>query len=294
MQQPNTILCAVDFSDDSRWALGLSLELAERFSSSLVVLHVVDFLLAQAAAAAYGEEQLRGDARRELEAFVAEARRQVRGQTPEPETAVTVGPPERRICEYAQECAADLVVMGSQGLGGLRKAFMGSVAEKVLRGSEVPVLTVRAREGATQPWFDAVFAAVALDAASAQVARSAAWMAERLGLPLMLVHVVTPLSAFPQYTNALETADASRRQDADHRLSALAASLPSRGPIRTAIRAGRPADEIAAAAAGAWPLLVIGMGGRRLLHRPGSTAYRVFSIAEVPVLAIPESGDARK
>jgi nucleotide-binding universal stress UspA family protein len=293
MQQIRTILCAVDFSDDSRRALRIAFGLAHRFSSSLVVLHVVDFLLAQAAAAAYSEAQLRADARRELEGVVSEERRQAHADAPEPEIAVTVGPPERRICEYAQECAADLVVMGSQGLGGLRKAFMGSVAEKVLRGSEVPVLTVRASDDG-EPWFDAVFAAVGLDDAAGHVARSAAWLAERLQLPLTLVHVVTPLTAFPQYTNALETAEASRRQDAEHRLSALAAALPSRRPIGTVVRTGRPADEIAAAAAGSRPLLVIGMGGRRLLHRPGSTAYRVFSIAEVPVLAIPESGEMRK
>ena len=105
MRPIRTLLCAVDFSDDSRRALRVALQLASRLDAAVLALHVVDFLLAQAAAAAYSEKQLRDDARRELEIFVKEARGEAADRRLE--TAVTVGPPERRICEYAQEWRAE-------------------------------------------------------------------------------------------------------------------------------------------------------------------------------------------
>ena len=61
-------------------------------------------------------------------------------------TAVREGPPSREVVEYAGEEECDLVVMGTHGRGGLNRLILGSVAERVVRSSEVPVLTVRVGE----------------------------------------------------------------------------------------------------------------------------------------------------
>jgi nucleotide-binding universal stress UspA family protein len=53
------------------------------------------------------------------------------------------GMPTQQILRYAQRFHADLIVMGTHGRGGIRHLLLGSVAEGVLRGSEVPVLVVR-------------------------------------------------------------------------------------------------------------------------------------------------------
>lgn len=58
-------------------------------------------------------------------------------------TAMREGAPSREIVEYASEADCDLVVMGTHGRGGLNRLLLGSVAERVVRSSEVPVLTVR-------------------------------------------------------------------------------------------------------------------------------------------------------
>ncbi len=58
-------------------------------------------------------------------------------------TAVVDGSPSREIIGYAEENDCDLIVMGTHGRGGIDRLLLGSVAEKVVRGSEVPVLTVR-------------------------------------------------------------------------------------------------------------------------------------------------------
>lgn len=61
----------------------------------------------------------------------------------EVETAVVEGSPSREIVTHAEATDSDLVVMGTHGRGGIDRLLLGSVAEKVVRGSSVPVLTVR-------------------------------------------------------------------------------------------------------------------------------------------------------
>lgn len=59
------------------------------------------------------------------------------------ETALVEGSPSREIVRYAEETGCDLVVMGTHGRGGIDRLLLGSVAERVVRSSTVPVLTVR-------------------------------------------------------------------------------------------------------------------------------------------------------
>lgn len=59
------------------------------------------------------------------------------------ERHVLEGGPAREIVAYADRSGADLVVMGTHGRGGINRILLGSVAERVVRSSPVPVLTVR-------------------------------------------------------------------------------------------------------------------------------------------------------
>lgn len=53
------------------------------------------------------------------------------------------GSPSTEIVRYAEREGCDLIVMGTHGRGGIDRLLLGSVAERVVRSSEVPVLTVR-------------------------------------------------------------------------------------------------------------------------------------------------------
>lgn len=64
----------------------------------------------------------------------------------EVETALIEGTPSKEVVRYATEEGCDLIVMGTHGRGGIDRLLLGSVAERVVRGSPVPVLTVRVRE----------------------------------------------------------------------------------------------------------------------------------------------------
>lgn len=59
------------------------------------------------------------------------------------ERVLVEGAPSKEIVEYATEEDCDLIVMGTHGRGGIDRLLLGSVAERVVRTSSVPVLTVR-------------------------------------------------------------------------------------------------------------------------------------------------------
>ena len=56
------------------------------------------------------------------------------------------GRADREIVNLSEEVGADLIVMGSRGLGGVRRALMGSVSDSVVRHAHCPVFVVRTDE----------------------------------------------------------------------------------------------------------------------------------------------------
>jgi nucleotide-binding universal stress UspA family protein len=59
------------------------------------------------------------------------------------ETHLVRGRPDRELIHLSEEVGAGLIVMGSRGLGGVRRALMGSVSDSVVRHTHCPVLIVR-------------------------------------------------------------------------------------------------------------------------------------------------------
>lgn len=68
----------------------------------------------------------------------AEGRADIEGTV----TSILEGPPSREIIEYAQREGCDLIVMGTHGRGGINRILLGSVAERVVRSADIPVMTV--------------------------------------------------------------------------------------------------------------------------------------------------------
>lgn len=84
-------------------------------------------------------EMLQTDARAAVESV--EALGEQRGVPVE--TTIVEGSPSKEIVRTAESEDCDLIVMGTHGRGGIDRLLLGSVAEKVVRGSHIPVLTVR-------------------------------------------------------------------------------------------------------------------------------------------------------
>jgi len=141
-----TVLVPTDFSEASESALRYGKAMAEAFGASLHVVHVMEDLLAHAwAAEVYVSsmpqlrDEIEKESRQRLAALLTDAER----TTLRAETALLAGNPFLEIIRYAKAHGVDLIVMGTHGRGPIAHMLLGSVAEKVVRKSPCPVLTVR-------------------------------------------------------------------------------------------------------------------------------------------------------
>lgn len=136
------ILVPTDFGEDSERAIDLAVALAEKFQSHVTLIHST--ALPASALSAYAErlywptEEMISAAQKELNTTVSKAR----GRYPNVEGIVVNLEPWRAILDFAQTHHADLIVMGTHGRRGISRVFLGSVAERVVRFSPIPVLTV--------------------------------------------------------------------------------------------------------------------------------------------------------
>lgn len=147
------ILIPTDGSDVAETAIDQALDLAERYGAEVHALFVVD---TDSLSLTLGGEQLdrieqgRFDEMEEVKAKAEEATGYVAERASERGLDVvehvSAGRPHEMVAQYAEGHGIDLVVMGSHGRSGVRRALLGSVTERVLRGTDAPVLVVDARE----------------------------------------------------------------------------------------------------------------------------------------------------
>ena len=138
------ILIPTDGSDAVRPAVETALTLAETHDAALHVLFIVD----QPTSVSGTGEGVPGldNLLAELEEEGHEATNAITGQANdrgiETTAAVRRGNPHDDILTYANDHDVDLIVMGTHGRTGVKRALLGSVTEGVVRHSEIPVLTV--------------------------------------------------------------------------------------------------------------------------------------------------------
>jgi universal stress protein A len=134
-----TILCPVDFDENSLASLDAAIELAQHFDSSIILLYVLPLILT------YGEASpaaLLEDQDKDAEAKLADIEKQKLGGVKH-EAVVYTGDIVSSILEAQKKYQPDLLVMATHGRRGLSRMFLGSVAEAVVRKATCPVLTVR-------------------------------------------------------------------------------------------------------------------------------------------------------
>ncbi|WP_435318889.1 universal stress protein [Haloarchaeobius sp. TZWSO28] len=135
------ILVPVDGSDASEHAAEHAIDLANRYDAKLTVMHVVDDdLLPLDARSHQLVERLEEEATGIVTEVVEWA---TEGGITTVEEHIVRGSPAEQILATIEDGDVDLVVLGSHGRSGIDKFLMGSVSERVVRQSPVPVLTVR-------------------------------------------------------------------------------------------------------------------------------------------------------
>lgn len=136
------IVVATDFSDCSRAAVELARELAQSLHVPLDILHVWEITPLLAVGLEYSAGELVTAIEEAAEKQLEETVARVKAKWPETEGQLRSGIGWEEIVRGAKEKGADLLVLGTHGRAGLNHLLMGSVAEKVVRTSPIPVLTV--------------------------------------------------------------------------------------------------------------------------------------------------------
>lgn len=142
MKQFKHILVPVDFEASADQALEVAIGLAQAFEAKLTLLHVWEIPIYPYMEFMLNSEVIAGVEDRAV-ALLADKLAQVRKTLPNAESKLKTGLPWGGILDAIKEVAPDLVVMGTHGRRGVSHLVLGSVAEKVVRLSPAPVLTVR-------------------------------------------------------------------------------------------------------------------------------------------------------
>jgi universal stress protein A len=297
MPTARSILCPVDFSEQSRQALLWASTIAQHRGGEVTVLSVVEPLLAQAAGIRLGVDLARADVEPALREFVETTLPEHVRQASHVRTEVTLGDPAEGIIETARRRNVELIVMGTHGLGGVRKLLLGSTTEQVLRRTEWPVLAVPAGAvpvpAVEQPGVQLKKILLATDFRESAMAASqwAADLAAEIGVPLVLAHVVEPVIVPSRWQALTAELEGDRIASAQRMLDRLSASFHNTQAERV-VSVGRPADTIASLAVqhGAG-LVVMGLANRddSPSRNPGAIAYRVLRIAHVALVVVPAS-----
>jgi nucleotide-binding universal stress UspA family protein len=300
------IVCPVDFSEISRHAFDRALSVARSYKGEITMMHVLPTPV-PAHAVPYGPEgpgafgfdfSDRAHISSELSRFLGLDHASDVPVRQEIVEAVSV---HKEILIHASRMSADLIVMGTHGRPGVDRLFLGSVAEKTLRTSPVPVLTVppgAPEKAAPGMPFRSILCAVDFSRDSLRALSYAASLAQHAGGRLTIMHVVElmivgydPRGGSFDVEGLTKAAVALARTQ----LEEYAASVTGPpGPIETVLGEGVPYKEILQEAGrrGA-DLIVVGVHGRSALDRLvfGSTADHLVRRATCPILAV--RSDAR-
>jgi nucleotide-binding universal stress UspA family protein len=211
------------------------------------------------------------------------------------DVVVVEGSPVREILRQAEERRADLLVMGTHGRSGFEALFLGSVTEKVLRSTHVPVLTVPpAVERVEAVVYNTILCPIEFSDASIRAMEYAFALAQETGARLILLHAIDQLVDAPQ-PGALSPFNLEQyrqhlEEDARARLQA---AVPAGARVwctpEERVLSGKAyrviletADQEKA------EVIVMGVHGKGALNRRlfGSTTHHVIREAHCPVLTL--------
>ncbi len=144
MTRYDTLLVPVDFSAHSDRALDCAIGLAKTFGSKVHLIHAYHLPIQIAAPDQVVIPRdfwtaVRDSAARKLEKTV----QKVKAAGVDAETHLAEMPPAQAISQTAEKIGADLIVMGTRGLTGLKHVLLGSVAERTIRTAPCPVMTLK-------------------------------------------------------------------------------------------------------------------------------------------------------
>jgi nucleotide-binding universal stress UspA family protein len=144
---PTKILVATDGSEEATLAARTAADIAQKTESELHIVHIKGLPVyidpgSEVPRVAHGAAE--ETVRREAQGLLDDQVQQIEAAGGKAaQTHVRLGRPVEEIVVLADEIDAGLVVVGSRGLGGIRRLLLGSVSDGVVRHAHCPVLVVR-------------------------------------------------------------------------------------------------------------------------------------------------------
>ena len=297
MRRPiNTILCATDFSKLSEPVVSYGITLAKEFNAKLIVCHVVDF----PTVSMYGEAVLEpiDHQNRFMEYARAEIDRLVSGVAIDYHAMVAVGNTTDEIAHLVDEQQVDLVIVATHGRSGLKRFFLGSVTERLIRILPCPLLVLRGEtedsvSGMQKFPFKRILVGCDFSSDSDLAFENSLSIAQEFESELHLVHVVEP-SGYKDLFNMPADQGGKFKKDLYDMINAkLKSMVPPDAmnwlTLHTHLLVGKPYEEIVRyAEMNDIDLIAMGIRGHGMVEDllVGSTTDRVIRRSPCPVLSV--------
>ncbi len=283
----SNILYATDFSSCSEHALPYARGLAERFGSTVHILHV---LAPEARTGVPMDHVPALDSQRELaEQQMTRLLLRQPLKSVNHEVLLRHGPLWHVLEEVIAEKQIDLIVAGTHGRRGLKKLVLGSVAEEIFRRATCPVMTIGPRvvpDGLAEGRIQCVLYATDFSVGATSALPYAVGLARENQARLVLLHILPHMTELPPAE--LEHITEGCREQL---LGQLSPALVQACHPQAVVLFGAAADGILQIATEQQAGLIV-MGARRKsmglasVHLPWATAHRVVCEAHCPVLTV--------
>jgi nucleotide-binding universal stress UspA family protein len=281
----------VDFFPASLRAVDYAIGLAQKYDAKLHLLHVVSPILYSTEQYAFTVSDIIDSMKKQSARKMKKLERKARAAGLTIYTDVRTGEVKREIESAVRATRADILVMGTHGRRGMEKWFLGSVTERMLRRSPIPVLTLRGSKKA-RTTTTRILVTTDFSEGTDNALNYALSIARANKARLTLLHVLEETRAVisPQYRK--EITEGVRRE----LLQRIPADAQGSPDIDTAVEAGTPYHIIfRLLKKERIDLLVMNTHGKGMLHRAlvGSTSERVVRAADCPVMLIPPMKKAK-
>ncbi len=270
--------------------------LAREFHAKLYVCHVVDL----PPVPMYGEAVAGPieDQNRFINYAQAEIERLIGDASVDYQPLITLGNPTDEIARLAGEHSADLVITATHGRSGLKRLFLGSVTERLMRTLPCPLLVLRGSESAAPAEhhkfpFKRILVGCDFSADSDLAFRYSLSMAQEFESELHLIHVVEPSGYRELFKLPSEPGDRFKKDLYDMILEKLRSLVPQEAlnwiSLNVKLLVGKPYEEIIRyAELKNIDLVALGIRGHGMVEDllMGSTTDRVIRRSPCPVLSI--------
>lgn len=291
----DTLLIPTDGSDPAEAAAQQAFALADQLDAAVHVISVADSSIATGVGYSGDSPSIRERLRETASTRATSLRDEAAERGLDVTAAIREGIPAKEIVDYADDNAIDAIVIGTSGRGGVTRAIVGSVADKIVRTSSVPVVTLTpdvAKAGVSTSEIDSILLPTDGSDPALEAIQQAFVLANQLEATVHLLSVLDDalVDSLSAVTEDDGNSSYSLHEKTEEHLKTLATNARERNlEALTATAAGSPAREIVDYAdRNGIDMIAMGTHGRGGFERlvVGNVTDAVIRKSSVPVFTV--------